>query len=56
MAPINKEWHKQNKMPKNPQPEQRIAWHLEHARYCRCRAIPDSVVKLMKERGIKSPK
>jgi hypothetical protein len=42
-------------MHKNPSPEQRIAWHLEHARHCRCRPIPKGVIALMQARGIKPP-
>ena len=43
MAPINKEWHLRNKMPARPTPEQRIAWHIEHARNCSCRPIPEKL-------------
>jgi hypothetical protein len=31
---INKEWHLQHPMPKNPTVEERILWHLEHKKYC----------------------
>lgn len=41
----NKEWHLNNKMPKNPTLEQRIAWHIEHEKHCRCRKMPDSIKK-----------
>ena len=37
---INAEWHNTHPMPKNPTVEQRIAWHIEHARECACRPIP----------------
>ncbi|MBI2649971.1 hypothetical protein HYX04_01515 [Candidatus Woesearchaeota archaeon] len=43
---INNEWHKKNKMPKNPSKEERVKWHLEHAKNCSCRPIP---VKLLAE-------
>lgn len=43
---INKDWHIKNKMPKNPSIKERIKWHLEHTKYCKCRPIPE---KLMKE-------
>ncbi|WP_237154716.1 hypothetical protein [Oryzibacter oryziterrae] len=39
-------------MPKNPKPDQRIAWHLAHAKFCQCRPIPDGVKRLMAERGM----
>lgn len=31
---INKEWHKKNRMSKNPTLEERIKWHLKHAKNC----------------------
>jgi hypothetical protein len=41
-------------MPPRPTREQRIKWHVAHARLCGCRAIPDSikadVEKLLKAR------
>ena len=29
---INKDWHEKNRMPKNPTLEQRMEWHIAHAR------------------------
>lgn len=43
---MNKVWHEKNPMPKNPTVDQRIVWHVAHAKYCRCREIP---FKLMLE-------
>ncbi len=45
---LNKEWHVKHPMPKNPTPEQRIAWHVEHAKNCACRDMPDSIKKALK--------
>ncbi len=42
---INKEWHLKNKMPKNPTSEERINWHIAHAKNCTCREMPDSIRK-----------
>lgn len=39
----NQAWHAQNRMPKNPSLDQRVAWHLEHARHCGCRKMPESI-------------
>ncbi len=50
---INKEWHLSHPMPKNATIEQRIAWHLEHFRYCGCRDIPPKLKEEMKKRKIK---
>lgn len=44
-------WHKQNRMPCNATPQQRVAWHLEHAKHCQCRPIPDSVLALTTNQG-----
>jgi len=45
---INKKWHKQNPMPKNPTLEQRIIWHKDHVRNCGCRPIPQKLLEKMK--------
>jgi hypothetical protein len=50
---INKEWHLKNRMPKNPTIEQRIKWHLAHAKNCGCRKIEGKLAEEMKKRGIK---
>jgi len=50
---INKEWHLKNKMPANPTIEQRIDWHIEHARNCSCREIPAKLMEEIKKRNIK---
>jgi len=39
MMPINREWHEKNRMPKNATDEQRLKWHLEHAKHCDCRPL-----------------
>jgi len=55
MSRLNREWHAQHRMPERATPEQRIAWHLAHARHCRCRPIPEGVRVLMEARGIPMP-
>lgn len=42
---INKEWHLKNKMPKNPTNEQRLKWHIEHAKCCDCRKPSEKLQK-----------
>jgi hypothetical protein len=50
---LNKEWHLKHPMPKNANLDQRIAWHLEHIKYCSCRGIPDKLKAAIKSRGLK---
>ncbi len=50
---INKEWHLKNRMPKNPSLDERINWHLEHSKNCRCREMPDNIKKEIKKRRLK---
>ncbi|MFN0115185.1 MAG: hypothetical protein ACKVPY_10955 [Paracoccaceae bacterium] len=52
MPPINADWHRRYPMPKNPTERERLVWHIAHARECACRAIPESLLRLMTERGI----
>jgi hypothetical protein len=46
---INKEWHLAHPMPKNPTEEQRLDWHIEHAKHCHCREIPPSLKAKIKK-------
>lgn len=50
---INREWHLNNKMPKNPTLEQRIQWHLEHEKNCKCRPIPEKLLEEIVKRKAK---
>jgi len=36
----NAAWHAKHRMPKNPTVEQRMKWHVTHAKHCGCRPIP----------------
>jgi hypothetical protein len=47
---INEKWHKSHKMPKKPSLEQRIKWHLEHAKHCSCRPIPEKLLAEIRKR------
>jgi len=42
---INKEWHLKHPMPKNATLDQHIKWHMQHAKGCQCRKMPDSIQK-----------
>ena len=50
---INAKWHLSNKMPKNPSLDQRVKWHVEHARNCNCRPLDGKMLEEVKKRGIK---
>ncbi|EMY70459.1 hypothetical protein [Leptospira vanthielii] len=51
---LNKEWHKEHKMPKNATFDERVHWHLEHQKHCQCAPIPQKLAEQMKEKGIKT--
>lgn len=51
---LNIEWHLAHKMPANPTTEQRIAWHIEHAKHCQCRAIPAKLKAEIEKQNIKT--
>jgi hypothetical protein len=44
---MNREWHEQHKIPQGATQEERIAWHMEHARHCACRPIPEGLIAKM---------
>ncbi|MBK8090360.1 MAG: hypothetical protein IPK31_22090 [Chitinophagaceae bacterium] len=50
---LNKEWHLKNRMPEKATLEQRIAWHLEHAKNCSCREMSEKLKEEMRKRKIK---
>lgn len=52
---INRDWHLANKMPKNPTMDQRIEWHLAHARNCTCRKLDGKILEEIRRRGIEVP-
>ncbi|HVT00750.1 MAG TPA: hypothetical protein VHE53_00775 [Patescibacteria group bacterium] len=49
---INAEWHTKNKMPKNPTLDQRIEWHLAHAKNCSCRPLGGKILEEIKKRNL----
>jgi hypothetical protein len=50
---INAAWHKGHPMPMNSTLEQRVKWHVEHAKKCGCREIPPTVLKEIRRKKIK---
>ena len=47
---MNGAWHRRHPMPKSPTLDRRLQWHVEHAKFCGCRAMPASIAKEMKRR------
>jgi hypothetical protein len=52
---LSKAWHDAHRMPVRPSSQQRIEWHLAHAKECACRPIPAGVIALMQARGLQAP-
>jgi hypothetical protein len=48
---LNAAWHRRNVMPKRPTLDERLRWHVAHARLCGCREIPRSVAAELRRRG-----
>jgi hypothetical protein len=48
-GPVNREWHKEHKMPKAATESQRLQWHLEHTRNCECRPFPQGLLAKLSE-------
>ena len=53
---LNADWHRGHKMPKNPSLDQRVSWHLEHARHCGCRDVPSTIKAELRKRGLAVPR
>lgn len=43
---FNEEWHKKNKIPENADFEEKIRWHIEHLKNCRCHGFPKKLRRL----------
>jgi hypothetical protein len=52
---INATWHKQHPMPARATLDQRVRWHIAHAKACGCREIPATVLKELRRRGAAPP-
>jgi len=46
---INAQWHRGHVMPKNPSPDQMLAWPIEHQKNCACRPIPPGFLEKIKK-------
>lgn len=46
----NAEWHLKNKLPENPTLDQRVKWHMEHARRCPCPPLDEDMQEELKKR------
>jgi hypothetical protein len=55
-AVINAAWHRTHRMPMPSTLDQRVEWHLAHAKACGCRtSLPPTIVAELKRRGLKAP-
>jgi hypothetical protein len=48
---VNKDWHRENRMPPKATLEQRLKWHVEHSKNCACRPMPQKITEELKKRG-----
>ncbi|MCM3881092.1 MAG: hypothetical protein ND807_13370 [Vicinamibacterales bacterium] len=46
---INATWHKQHRMPKGATPQQRLRWHVAHAKVCGCRNLTASTLRKLRQ-------
>jgi len=46
----NIEWHSKHKLPKNATLDQRVKWHMEHARRCPCPSRDEDILEELKKR------
>jgi hypothetical protein len=55
MSKLNAPWHKQHPMPMKSTLDQRVEWHVAHAKACGCRDMPPTIVAALKSRRIAVP-
>ncbi len=46
----NTEWHSKHRLPNNPTLDQRVKWHMEHARRCPCPSLDEDILDELKKR------
>ncbi len=49
---LNKEWHLKHPMPAKATLDQRIEWHIAHAKHCSCRDMPEKIRMEIEKRGL----
>jgi hypothetical protein len=49
---LNRDWHHRHVMAEAATVDERVKWHLEHAKSCGCRPIPDTVLEEMTKAGV----
>jgi len=47
---MNITWHSKHPMPARATTEQRVVWHVAHARHCGCREIPPKLKMLIQQK------
>jgi hypothetical protein len=46
----NDEWHSKNSLPQNSSIDQRVQWHMDHARNCSCPSFDEDILEEIKKR------
>jgi len=49
---VNRDWHKENRMPPKATLEQRLKWHVEHSKNCACRPMPQKIKEELRKRSM----
>jgi hypothetical protein len=49
---LNKQWHEGHRLGSGASLDDRLQWHVEHAKACGCRPIPTRVLEEIGRRGI----
>jgi len=52
---MNRIWHDEHRLKPSATLDERVEWHLEHAKLCGCRDMPDSIKQILTERGVELP-
>ena len=47
---VDVEWHSKNRLPDNPTLDERVRWHIEHARRCACNPSDGDILEELKKK------
>lgn len=52
---LNRAWHDEHRLDPKASMDERLAWHVEHAKLCGCRDMPQSIKDELAARGLEQP-
>jgi hypothetical protein len=49
---LDADWHERHRLPARATLDERVRWHIAHAKACACRPIPPTIAAALKRRAL----